>query len=177
MIARYVHRGEIIDFTPAADVAAGNVVVIGSIVGITKLDIKAGTLGALALVGIYDIVKATGDGTAIARGAKVYWDAAAQKATTVSAGNSYLGEAIVAASATDVTVRIRLGGWPVPNASEPPEPDAAIANLTDNSGGTAADTIAEITDIATAANGVASNSARINAILAALRNFGVIAAS
>jgi len=153
------------------------VVVIGSIIGITKLDIKAGTLGALALVGVYDIVKATGDGTAIVRGTRVYWDVTAQKVTTVATGNSYLGEVIVAASATDATVRVRLGGWPVPVEAETPEPEAAIANLVDNSGGTSAATIAAVTDVATAANAIAGNTAKINAILAALRAYGVIAAS
>lgn len=177
MIARYVYRGEAIDYTPDADVAAGSVVVIGSLIGIAKLDIKAGTLGALALVGVYDIVKATGEGTVIARGARVYWDTAAQKATTVSTGNTYLGEVIVAASATEATVRVRLGGWPVPVETETPEPEDAIVSLVDNSGGTAADTIVEITDVATAADGIASNTAKINAILTVLRNFGIIAAS
>ena len=66
MIAKYVYRGDVIDYTPEVDVAAGSVVVIGSIIGITKLDIKSGQLGALALVGVFDIVKATGEGTAIA---------------------------------------------------------------------------------------------------------------
>jgi len=110
MIARYVQRGDSIDYTPAADVAAGDIVVVGDIVGIAKLDIKAGTLGSLALIGVYDIVKAGGTGTAVIRGAKVYWNATAKTATIDSASgvNPYLGKAFVAAADADTVVRVRL---------------------------------------------------------------------
>jgi len=166
MIAKYVYRGDVIDYTPEADVAAGSVVVIGSIIGITKLDIKAGQLGALALVGVFDIVKATGE--AIAKGSKVYWNATAKQITAVAAGNVYLGEAVAAAAAGDATARVRLGGPAIPVAGNP------IASLTDNSGGTASDTIAVVSDVDGAADAIAANSAKINAIIAALVDYGVI---
>jgi len=54
---------------------------------------------------------------------------------------------------------------------------AAIASLTDNSGGTASDTLAEITGTyteATMENAVASLAAKINALLAALRSAGIL---
>ena len=61
MKARYVQRGDAIDYTPMEDVAAGDVVVLsGKLVGVAKLDIKAGELGALALVGVYEFAKAEG---------------------------------------------------------------------------------------------------------------------
>jgi hypothetical protein len=53
----------------------------------------------------------------------------------------------------------------------------AIASLTDNSGGSAGDTLAEITGSyveATMENTVASLAAKINAILAALRSAGIL---
>lgn len=50
---------------------------------------------------------------------------------------------------------------------------AAITSLTDNSGGTASDTLAAIADTATN-NAVASNAAKINRILAALRAANII---
>ena len=59
MKARYYQRGESIDYTPEADVAAGDVVRLGKLVGVAKLDIKAGELGALALTGVYEIAKAS----------------------------------------------------------------------------------------------------------------------
>jgi len=97
--AKYVQRGETIDYIPAVDVNAGDVVQVGTIVGIAKLDIKAGALGALAIVGAYDFVKGTG---AIAFGAALYWDG--EKATTAQT-DIYLGIAIAAAKSEDGTVR------------------------------------------------------------------------
>lgn len=109
-LATFIHEGRSIDYTPGSDVAAGDVVVQGELVGIAKLDIKANTLGALAVAGVFDIAKATGGGTAITAGALVYWDAGAEQATT-SAGagaNKLLGKTVAAAADGDATVRVRL---------------------------------------------------------------------
>jgi len=106
--AVFVHEGASIDYTPAADVAAGDVVVQGDLVGVAKLDIKANKLGALAVEGVFDFAKATGAGTAIAVGAVVYWNDAANQATTVAAGNKLLGKSVRAASDNDTTVRGKL---------------------------------------------------------------------
>ena len=57
MDARYVQNGDSIDFRPDRDVAVGEVVVLGSLVGVAKLDIKAGELGSLALEGVFDMRK------------------------------------------------------------------------------------------------------------------------
>ena len=65
MKARYVQRGESIDYIPEKPVSAGDIVKLGSLVGVAKLDIAVGELGALALVGVYEIE--TG-GAAIAAG-------------------------------------------------------------------------------------------------------------
>ena len=53
----YVQRGDILDYTPETDTPAGTPVKIGNLVGITKLDIKAGQLGAIALTGVYEAPK------------------------------------------------------------------------------------------------------------------------
>ncbi len=106
--AQFVQRGEAIDYTPGADVAAGDVVVQGDLVGVTKRDIKANVLGALAVTGVFDFTKATGGGTAITAGALVYWADGANQATTTSAGNKLLGKCVKAAADADATVRVRL---------------------------------------------------------------------
>ena len=72
MLARYVQKGDAIDYRPAEAVAAGDVVIIADLIGIARLDIEAGTLGSLAVVGVFDVVKADG---AIPSGSTVYWDA------------------------------------------------------------------------------------------------------
>lgn len=106
--AKFIHDGDSIDYTPGANVAAGDVVVQGDLVGVAKRDIVANALGALAVKGVFDVPKATGAGTAIASGAKVYWDATAQQATTTASGNKYLGKTVKAAVDADATVRVRL---------------------------------------------------------------------
>ena len=106
MDARYVQRGEAIDYTPTADVAAGDVVAVGKLVGVAKLDIKAGELGALAVVGVYEI--ATG-GTAVAMGDVVSVDpTTGQVAAAGASGAVKFGHAVTAATASDTTVNVRL---------------------------------------------------------------------
>jgi predicted RecA/RadA family phage recombinase len=106
--ATFIQEGSAIDYTPGADVAAGSVVVQSDLIGIARLDIQANTLGALAVVGVFEVPKATGVGTALAVGTIVYWDAAAQRATTTAAGNKVLGKVIKAAADADAKVRVRL---------------------------------------------------------------------
>ncbi len=106
--AIFRHDGGSIDYTPSSDVAAGDVVVQGDLVGVAKLDIKAGTLGALAVTGVFDFAKATGGGTAITAGANVYWDDANNVATTTAAGNKLIGKCVKAAADADATVRVRM---------------------------------------------------------------------
>ena len=107
MKARYVQRGESIDFIPASDVAAGDIVKVGSLVGVAKLDIKAGELGALALTGVYEVAKATG--FAVAPGIEVGWNPATKQAVAAGASGSVkLGHAVALAAAGDALVYVRL---------------------------------------------------------------------
>ncbi len=110
MTARFIHDGSSIDYTPAADVTAGDVVVQGDLIGIAKLDIAADALGALAVTGVFDVPKTAGVGEAIAAGAKVYWDVADGIAKTddEAGANKYLGKVVAAAGDTATTVRVRL---------------------------------------------------------------------
>jgi len=110
MSARYIQTGDAVDYTPGADVNAGDVVVQGELVGVAKLDIKTGKLGALAVTGLFDFPKATGAGTAIAAGTRVHWDVAEQvaKADDESGANQEIGKSVKAASDTDAVVRARL---------------------------------------------------------------------
>jgi len=107
---QFLHDGNAIDYTPSADVTAGDVVVQGELVGIAKLDIVADVLGALAVVGVFDLPKTAGVGEAIAAGAEVYWDEGDQVAKTdAEAGaNKKLGKTVAAAGDDDTTVRVRL---------------------------------------------------------------------
>ena len=108
--AVFAHEGAAIDYTPGADVSAGDVIVQGDLVGVARLDIKAGVLGALAVTGVFDFPKATGASTAIAAGVSVYWDVADAEAKTDSetGANKLIGKTIAAAGDNDAEVRVRM---------------------------------------------------------------------
>jgi len=108
--AVFAHEGAAIDYTPGADVSAGDVIVQGDLVGVARLDIKAGVLGALAVTGVFDFAKATGVGTAIAAGVEVYWEVADAEAKTDSetGANKLIGKTIAAAGDNDAEVRVRM---------------------------------------------------------------------
>ena len=104
--AQFIHDGAAVDHTPDADVDAGTVVVIGDLVGITKRDIKAGTLGSIAVEGVFDVIKDSA--VAITAGAKVYWDAVNSVVVTTATGNKLIGKALADAGAGTTEVRVRL---------------------------------------------------------------------
>lgn len=85
-----------VDYTPAAAVSAGDVVIVGGLTLIAHNDIAASKLGAIG--GGNAVYKATADG-AIGAGRRVFWDTSAKKVTLTSSGNRFLGYAINAASA------------------------------------------------------------------------------
>jgi len=108
MDARFIQRGDAIDYTPLADVAAGDVVILsGKLAGVAKLDIKAGELGALALTGVYEVTKGTG--VAFAAGMEVGWNASDRQAVAAGASGSVkIGHAVSLSGASDQTVLVRL---------------------------------------------------------------------
>ena len=107
MQAQFIHDGKAVDFTPAADVAVGSIVIQGDLVGITKRDIKAGSLGSIALEGVFDIPKDPALAVAFEAGAKVYVD---EDGSIVAddVGTTYLGKVVNDTAATDSFVRVRL---------------------------------------------------------------------
>ncbi len=116
MQAIYIQRGEVIDYTPSVNIAAGQVVVQNGLVGIARTPIAANALGSLAVVGLFRVVKANLE---INSGAALYWDADGNPyngtagtgcATTNASGNTFMGFGTAAAGATDETVNVRLFG-------------------------------------------------------------------
>lgn len=105
MIARYVQKGNAIDYRPASAVTAGDVIVQGNLVGIARLYIPAETLGALAVSGVYEIAKAS---EAISIGTVLYWDDTAKNVTATAANNTYIGKAVSAAESADTAVCVLL---------------------------------------------------------------------
>lgn len=102
MGAIYYSRGESIDYIPEANVSAGDVVFIGDLACVAKLDIKAGELGALATCGVYRVAKGA---EAITVGTVYY---AGGKATATAGSNKVLGTAIKAATEDDTEVIVLI---------------------------------------------------------------------
>lgn len=104
--ARFVQEGKAIDYTAgSAGVSAGDIVVQGGLAGVAKLDIPANATGAIALDGVYEVVK---DSVAVSAGAIVYWDATSSYATTVSSGNTRIGLATEAVTSGATVVNVKL---------------------------------------------------------------------
>jgi predicted RecA/RadA family phage recombinase len=108
MATTFVQQGAAIDYTPGADTPAGTVVVQGDLVGVTRVDLKAGQLGALAVEGVFDFPKATTAGTGFTAGQLAYWDNTNDVATKTATGNKLIGKVVRAAADADASVRIRL---------------------------------------------------------------------
>lgn len=104
--AAFAHEGAAIDYTPGADVTAGDVIVQGDLVGVARFDIKSGVLGALAVTGVFDFAKATN--IAYTVGTILYWDDTNNIVTTTATGNKQIGKVVRAAATTDPTVRVRM---------------------------------------------------------------------
>lgn len=100
--AIYFQKGENIDYRPETAVAAGEIVVQGKLVGITRLDIPAGTLGSIAVTGVFKVAKASA--ATFTAGAEVYFDGD----TAVASGDTKLGLAVADASAGDEYVLVLL---------------------------------------------------------------------
>jgi predicted RecA/RadA family phage recombinase len=98
-------KGDVIDYTPTTGVAAGEAVVVGSMVGVASRPIAANELGALNVEGVFSIEKPTGAGTAIAQGAKVYLY---QGQAVTGATGTVMGFAAKAAATTDNSVDVLL---------------------------------------------------------------------
>ena len=155
MSARYIQKGESIDYRPETDVRAKTIVPFPGFVGITRLDIRAGELGALAVTGVFESPKAA---EAIDVGEAVYYDAENGVATKEKTA-IYLGVAVYNAQASSefVYYLLNAGGG--------------------GAGGSAADIAIE--DLGTLTNDSESMGVlkeKVNSILEALRSAGIIAA-
>ena len=89
-------------------VLSGQAVQVGALFGIAAFDAIGGADVEVALEGIWELPKAA---VAIARGAPVFWDAAAGNvAADIGTSNALIGGATEARGTSDLTIRVRLNG-------------------------------------------------------------------
>ena len=108
MKATYYQRGETLDYTATKKLEAGDVVSLGSRIGVAAANIGAGEQGAVHVVGVFAMAKANTE--EIKQGAAVYYDAAAEAITTTADGNTPAGYAAADAVTTATSVLVKLLG-------------------------------------------------------------------
>ena len=108
---RFVQGSTImVDHTPGADVPLGAIVVVGDETRIAHRAIPANTAGALAApsgTAVYRVPKATGVGTAIADGKRVWWEAGNSVGTETQGALKPLGISVGAAGDNDDSFLVR----------------------------------------------------------------------
>lgn len=110
MAQNHLVTGEVGPHTLAAAIESGAGILIGVLLGIA---LQSGGIGdeiQVAYKGVFTLPKTTGGSSAMAQGAKAYWDDTAKTVTGVSAGNTHIGYAYVAAATGDDEADIKLLG-------------------------------------------------------------------
>lgn len=111
MATNYLQPGEVIDYTPSGSpVSSGDVVVIGTRIGVALTDIAVGEPGSVQTEGVFRLPKTAGVGEAIAQGVDVYWDGAVITASDGAGANTPAGYVFAAAGDNDATVAVKLIG-------------------------------------------------------------------
>jgi len=103
-MADYVQKGDVLDYTPGSAVAAGEVVVIGTLVAVAPRPIAANALGSLAVDGVFALPCDTG--ATGAQGSAINWYATsgvAHASTGIAAG-----KLAKARAAADTSVHVIL---------------------------------------------------------------------
>jgi predicted RecA/RadA family phage recombinase len=113
----FVQPGDTVALIAPYDVLSGNGLLVGSIFGVASFDALAGSSVEAQLTGVFDLAKVSAQ--TWAPGDKIYWDNSAKLATTVSAGNTLIGDAIETASNPSSAGRVRLIGAGVNDVGTP----------------------------------------------------------
>lgn len=112
--AIFVQEGEALDYTPAAAVVAGDVIQIGHLIGIAKRAIAASAIGALAVSGVFSLLKSGSAGPVFSKDDSVFWDPVNLLASRGGAGHWYIGTCTEAAATGDTRVKARLAPFQLP---------------------------------------------------------------
>lgn len=112
----YVQDGDTITVDPAATVAAGVGIMVGTaLFGVALADGVSGTVCPLRIRGVVEIAKTSA--LAIAVGDVLYWSSGTSKVNKTSASQRVVGVAVEAAANPSATVKMLLGVWTGPALS------------------------------------------------------------
>ena len=155
----YICDGERMQITAATDVAAGDLVKVGSKIVVAVTSALAGAIFVAMNEGVFEVAKEAGT---VAQGQALYFKADTKTITTSGTGNTLAGYAFSDAASGDATVEILL----VDNGSTGAVTAANIPAIS----------VADATDLASAQALANACKATINSILAALKAAGTMAA-
>jgi predicted RecA/RadA family phage recombinase len=108
----FAQDGDVIDYTPVANVTGGDIVVFGvgaaGVVGVAKVDIAANVMGAVAIVGAFDFPCAESLPTPLT---KVYLTSAglvtATQGTNIPLGRT-IAPSVATAAGANTQVRVKI---------------------------------------------------------------------
>ena len=109
MAKNYVQPGHVIPVTAPANVASGQLVKVGVLVGIAQNAALSGQPVEIALDGVWDVTKVSAQ--AWTEGQAIYMIPGTGEATTATtAGNIFIGAAAAVAANPSAVGRVRLNG-------------------------------------------------------------------
>lgn len=167
MTQSYRQPGDLLTLVaPYARATSGLGAKVGSIFGVSTGTVDNAEEGVFSVCGVHELEKTSAQ--AWVQGDAIYWDDTNKRCDNVGTVGMLIGYATAAAANPTSTGLVRLSEGPTLRAG-------AVANLTDSSGGAAANgTIEAVTDVATAAAAVKELATKLNALLTALRAAGVL---
>jgi predicted RecA/RadA family phage recombinase len=104
--AIYVHEGVTTPIVTDVEIPAGNVVVLGKLVGIAKYGICENSRGSITVAGVFDVVK--DPTTNIPAGTILYWSKISFHVIKNAYAHSMIGVAVAHAPAGSRSVKLRL---------------------------------------------------------------------
>lgn len=100
-----IRNGRSIDYTPAADVKGGDLIVFPAMVAVAITDIPTEGVGALSTEGVFDLKK---DGTAFSQGQAVYAKPDGTVTATSDSNTVPAGKCWAAAAGGDAAVAVKI---------------------------------------------------------------------
>lgn len=104
----YVQRGDTLTLTAPVEIVSGDVVAVGSIIGVANGDAASGAPVDVDTVGVFRLPKTSA--LAIAPGDVVYWDATNKVVNKTASGNMKLGVATESVPNPSPDISVRLNG-------------------------------------------------------------------
>ncbi len=107
-MAKFVQKGNSIDYIPASAVEAGEIVTVGGLFGVAERPIASSALGALTIKGVFEVDKV--ESAVVSAGADIYLGSDGKATpTSTSTVQGKLGLAVAAAGSGAATVDVLIG--------------------------------------------------------------------